>query len=210
MKSIFLLIFLLILMINYTYCQKYNEKKYLIIKVVYQDKLISNQDYICDYAIISLNYLNNFNFIIDSTNTPNIIYNITANSGYYLSQNLTSLSVYGCCNYGDIKIGIDNYLKNELPLEKLKKFENIEKLSFDKFSGGKKLCFRDGKKEYYITIWEADIKFCVCPLYMESPTQSIFDYSKSAYITEIKYIHKPSKNVAKKFKKIVLKLIYNK
>jgi len=200
------LIIVSVFSLNSCYSQKTDE--ILVIKIEY-----SNSQYINDvsstYSLIKEYDLKRFKFVKDtSSKSPNVLYQLTANNGKYISESFTDLFTLGCCKYDDIEIAIEKNYEGELIPKELEEFSKINELSMNLFENNESVFFEFEKEneKYQISVWQAEIKYCLCTLYMENPPQEIYGY-EAAYITSIDSIKKPSENIEKEIIKLFEKLI---
>lgn len=190
--------------------QKTEAINYIVFKVEHSDKQFMGY-YSKAYSLISLDKLTDFNINDDSIrNAPNITYKITANGGLYISESFTDIYTYGCCEYGDIIMAIERNVNGELTNEQIQEYEISKKISLSNFESqaGEIFTFKKGTAKYNITVWVADLEFCACPLYMETPQQTICG-NQGAYIKNMKAINKPTGNVRKQVKIILQSLVEN-
>lgn len=194
--------------VNSYNAQKLEANNYLVFKVEHLDKQFIGY-YSKAYTLIGLDKLTDFNIIDDSIKSvPNITYQITSNGGLYISESFTDIYTYGCCEYGDIEIVVKQNINGELPSERIKEYESSNRISLSNFESqaGKKFSFKKGTVKYNITVWLVDLEFCVCPLYMETPQQTIYS-NQGAYIKNVKAINKPTCEIRKQVKIILQNLV---
>lgn len=161
------------------------------------------------FALLDFSELDSFNFKDDSVkNSPNVIYNITYNGGFYISEAFTNIFTLGCCEYGRVENAVRENVNKKISKHELKDYDEVEKLSLKQFNDyiGCNYNFNIKGANYTITVWEAELNYCVCDLYMETPSQAIFG-KKAAYIKGIFNIKKPKKNVEDKIFILLEKII---
>lgn len=158
------------------------------------------------YVLIDPKKLSSFDFKDDSIkNSPNIVYNFTYNGGFYISNSFSDLFTMGCCEYGDIQKTIVNILKAKrsdsllLDYNKWKRYDsllleydNVKKLSIQQFSDSISVTYKftEGDAHYIITVWSAELYYCLCKIHMESFGQHYWG-NNIAYIRDIGRIQKP-------------------
>ncbi|MEW6773876.1 MAG: hypothetical protein AB1304_07745 [Bacteroidota bacterium] len=200
--------------LNYCDAQKSMKGEFLILKIEYSDLIHGDTIYLgCymgDYCLISIDKLKSFRVIdTDKKTLPSIVYNITANGGFYMSMAFTDIYSYGCCKFGSVEKAIEQLVNGKIQENEINDYQQVNKLSESVFENyfGKKFSLNNKTGKYDIKIWIADLEFCICPLYMESPHQPIFN-NNAAYIKNINSISCPNKNIYKRFKKIVERIVF--
>lgn len=194
--------------LNSCNAQKSDANKYLIFKVEYMDKQFFGY-YSSVYSLISLDKLKSFKTIVDSAKSlPNITYNITANGGLYISESFTDLYTFGCCEYGNIEKAIEQNATGELSNEQIEKYESSNRISLLKFESQayKRFSLRKGTSKYKITLWMVDLDYCICPLYLETPQQTIYE-NQAAYLKNVRSVNKPTSKIVKQIKVIMQSIV---
>jgi hypothetical protein len=161
------------------------------------------------YSLLELGEINNFVIIEnDSVDSPNITYNITFNGGYVISDAFVDFETLGCCEYGNIKKSVNEYLRDSLSIESLKKYSGVNDLSLKYFETNKGFDFsvKNGTSNYNVTVWIADLEYCVCDFYMASHQQGIYG-NQGARLKLINSISEPNKETKKKINKLLKKLV---
>ncbi|MFN5417376.1 MAG: hypothetical protein ACK5B9_09990 [Flavobacteriia bacterium] len=180
----------------------------LVFKVAYKsNKQIDHEP--VGYALIDFNKLDSFKLKDDSIkNSPNVIYNITYNGGFYISEAFTDIYTLGCCEYGEVEKAVTGNVNKTISESKLKDYKGVEKLSLKLLQDNNGLSYNFQEKEanYTVTVWSVKLNYCICNLYMETPRQAIFG-KKAAYIKSITSIKKPEKKIEKKISLLLKELI---
>jgi len=180
----------------------------LVFKVAY----ISNKqiDHEPDaYALFDINKLDSFKLKDDSIkNSPNVIYNITFNGGFYISEAFTDIYTLGCCEYGQIEKAITENVNQTISKSKINNYKEVEKLSLKQLqdSSGLHYCLQEKGASYTVTVWSVELNYCICNLYMETPRQAIYG-NKAAYIRSIGIVKKPEKKVEERILPLLKNLI---
>lgn len=188
--------------------QSSNKNKFLVFKVEYSNsKFIDHAP--TAYSLIEASRFRNFIIKDDSLkNTPNITYNITANGGLYVSESFTDLYTLGCCEYQNVEKAIEQNVEGKISKDKLKEYASTNQVSVKEFNEkeGFNLIFREGNAEYNVTVWQVELNFCNCPLYMENPQQVIFG-NRAAYIRNIEAVSKPTKKMENQIRSTLQQMI---
>lgn len=180
----------------------------LVFKVAYKNNKRMESGSVA-YALIDFNKLYSFKFKDDSVkNSPNVIYNITYNGGFYISEAFTDIYTLGCCEYDEVEKAVNGNFNNTISESKLKDYKEVEKLSLKLLQDNKGFIYNFQEKEanYTMTVWSLKLSYCICNLYMETPRQAIFG-KKAIYIKSIKSIKKPEKKIEKKISLLLKELI---
>lgn len=180
----------------------------LIFKVEYIDSKYPEYHPI-SYALITSDKLNSFKiYKREKENSPSIIYNITHNGGYYISETFIDIYTLGCCDFKDIEKAFVMNANDDLLKIKLIEYQTVNNISLNIFEDelGYKMIFKIGSKKYIINIWSAKLDYCVCNLYMNSPQQIIWG-NDAAYLRNISSITTLSQDIKDKLSVILKKII---
>lgn len=94
---------LLLFVILFNNCN--GQKQLLVFKVDHLDPKYVEYPSSTSYSILNLNRLSEFEIYLDSVkHSPNILFNITANGGLYISELFDDTYTLGCCEYKDVSI----------------------------------------------------------------------------------------------------------
>ncbi len=209
-KYYFIIISLIIFTVADCIAQNNNfNNKVLIFKIEYYDNSNVEYCYSEEYSLLEINQINNFKIIKnDSIESPNILYNITYNGGLVFFDPIDIYTI-GCCEYGSVNKAIDKLIHKNLSKDTVELYKETNKIELNSFSNydSYKLSFIKGPIKYNIIIWVAELKYCICDLYMSSPSQEIYGGNQGAYLKSIVSINKPSKEIKMQVKKILKKIV---
>jgi len=199
---------LLAIVLNSCSAQNTEANKVLVFKVEHTDSKYVGYSSTA-YSLLNLKKIKDFKLTDkDSVDSPNITYNITLNGGLFISESFTDIYTLGCCEYNNVEESVRKNFDGETPKNKLDEYSLVNELSINKFQDelGVNFLFKEGTATYEITVWLAQLDYCQCDIYMETPKQEIYE-NQAAYIKEIKSVSKPNQETKKEIEIILKKLI---
>jgi hypothetical protein len=188
--------------------QNQNNNKFLVFKVEHQnDRFVGYKS--TAYSFIEKDKLKDFSIARDSLiDDLKITYYITRNGGMYVSESFSDFYTLGCCEYESIEKVVLQDIKGQVTNDEIQRYANAKLISVSDFESepGKRFFFRKGTEKYNITVWVADLEYCVCSLYMETPGQPIYG-NQGAYLKSIKSVRKPTIELTDSIKPILQSLV---
>lgn len=179
--------------------------KNLIIKIEFLHNSNSGdfiaQDDNVAYCILSPSLLDRIKIDTIFNEHPSIAYCLTKNGGYYLFK-ADDVYSYTCCELGDVASNIKDVMVNvdsvQLSKHSFWKTDNFSDLTY-KNSRRKKYVVNNKhySGQYLLSVWQADIKYCLCDIYMDRIRQPIYN-NEVAYVKSVTGLSKPSKEITKK------------
>lgn len=215
----YIIVFILLSSNLYAQNKRQNEQN-VVIKVCYAPKGVLFDGKPCQYAIIRESKLDDFQIINDTSLVPGLIYLITKNGGYSISDDTVDEKSQVCCSTGNIEQHLVEYMNSsyhfnyKIPANfelfsilKRRKMNTL-KYTYDINMHKKKPTQYQESGIYNVSFWIADIDYCLCDSY-HAPYSQHFYGNKFAYLRAIKKIYRIKKEKLRKMKQLFKAVLEN-
>lgn len=158
-------------------------KEYLLFKVQYKN-LPTPEEQPIGYVAIEFDKLAQDIVLDDTLNLkPKLLYLLTKLGGIYLWENSSKEESLACCSHGIVSKAYSLNEENHVSLNTTDIFDGTLTEILSRRKGTLKV-YKTANQEYVIKYWKIKMQYCVCPLFMNTPTYPIFR-NEGGYILDV-------------------------